>query len=146
MLLVLNHNLKDLCMLNKLIILDLRHYQTSCWAKQYIIDEKFSFWLWRQMVKPSTLLMTYKSHPWFDIGRPRSRGWKNFDRSWAIFMDIICVSPLITILLQLLFYLNDSVRLNTFFTLILFAYFAKSVCTVCYIYWPIHFNYAANIV
>ena len=31
--------------------LDLRHDQISCWAKQYIIDNKF--WLWRQTVKAS---------------------------------------------------------------------------------------------
>ena len=38
----------------------------------------------------------------FEIGRPRSRGWKNFGRistrgvmgleNWTIFMDVICVS------------------------------------------------------
>ena len=33
--------------------LDLRHDQILCWAKQYIIDNKSSFWLWRQTVKPS---------------------------------------------------------------------------------------------
>ena len=41
----------------------------------------------------------------FEIGRPRSRGWKNFGCSWTrgmgglenwtIFMDVICVSSLI---------------------------------------------------
>ena len=112
MLLVLNHNLKDLYVLNKLIIFDLRHYQTSCRAKQYIIDKK-SFWLWRQMVKPSTLLMTCKSHPWFDIGRPRSRGWKNFGCSWAIFMDIICLLPMFITLNH-----------NTVTTTILFEWFS----------------------
>ena len=66
--------------------------------------------------------------------------------SWTSYVYYPCLLPLITILLQLLFYLNDSVRLNTFFILIFFAYFAKSVCMVCYIYWLIHFNYAANIV
>ena len=41
----------------------------------------------------------------FEIGCPRSRGWKNFRRrltrrvggleNWTIFMDVICVSSLI---------------------------------------------------
>ena len=41
----------------------------------------------------------------FDIGRPRSRGWKNFGcgwirgvgglENWTIFMDVICISSLI---------------------------------------------------
>ena len=40
----------------------------------------------------------------FEIGRSRSRGWKNFERSWTrrvggrenvtVFMDVICVSSL----------------------------------------------------
>ena len=40
----------------------------------------------------------------FEIGRPRSRGWKNFGRrwtrgvrffeNWTIFMDVIFLSPL----------------------------------------------------
>ena len=52
------------------------------------------------------------SHPWrekegegsFEIGRPRSRGWKNIERrwkrglggleNWTIFIDIICASSL----------------------------------------------------
>ena len=65
--------------------------------------------------------LTYNSHPWimfslkllvfiwreagsFEIGRPRSRGWKHFERrwtmgvgdleNWTIFMDVICVSSL----------------------------------------------------
>ena len=33
--------------------LDFHHDQILCWAKQYIIDNKSSFWLWRQIVKPS---------------------------------------------------------------------------------------------
>ena len=33
--------------------LDLLHDQTLSWAKHYIIDKKLSFWLWRQIVKPS---------------------------------------------------------------------------------------------
>ena len=41
-----------------------------------------------------------------EIGRPRSMGWKNFGRrwargvrafeNWAIFMDVICVSSLMS--------------------------------------------------
>ena len=31
----------------------MRHDQTLCWAKQYIIDQKFSFWLWRQTARSS---------------------------------------------------------------------------------------------
>ena len=34
--------------------------------------------------------------------------------------------------------LNDSLHLITFFILIVFAHLAKSVCTICYIYWAIH--------
>ena len=40
----------------------------------------------------------------FEIGRPRSRGWKNFGcrwtrevgglENWTIFMDVICISSL----------------------------------------------------
>ena len=43
----------------------------------------------------------------FEIGRPRSRGWINFGRrwtrgvrgleNWTIFMDVICVSSLMTL-------------------------------------------------
>ena len=43
----------------------------------------------------------------FEIGRPRSRGWKTVGRRWAkvvggfenwtIFMDVICVSSLVAV-------------------------------------------------
>ena len=42
---------------------------------------------------------------WFEIRRPKSRGWKNFGRrwkrevggpeNWTIFMDVLCASSLI---------------------------------------------------
>ena len=48
----------------------------------------------------------------FEIGRPRSRGWKNFGRRWArvgglerwtIFVDAMCVLSLTAIVLKVLF-------------------------------------------
>ena len=77
-------------------------------------------WYWKRKPTWRKDLITYNIHPWimfsfnwlvsfgegcsFELGRPTSRGWKNFGRrwtrvvggleNWTIFMDVICISSL----------------------------------------------------
>ena len=39
--------------------MNLHHDQTSFWAKQYIIDKKFSFWLWRHKININIYFLNY---------------------------------------------------------------------------------------